>query len=540
MTALDTTKIFDQYTQYFVKDFAKNVHKHIASTNPISEQFLESFITDKAANLLQTEKISGKPVITDNTKFIYECVEYVQEKNIRDPLSLEAWNYVSSLPSQYHESIAKDVFTSALLYTKTLDQTLFGLVARDTDNTVKLIRTKLANYHQQTQSGGNLHIFNWGLLDDGLWLNAALMKAYDKTGAFRPGSPVAAYYTSVCYDYALAAVYSPISDEDSNQIESIITTLMASADADITESFEEVSSKVELHRLLRYISDLGQWVEFWKSGFRNSENLVSSIGMLSSMIRVLRGLKNISMAMGEETIVPPSVETRFDELLDILTLCLVGYEALREVHFNDTLILSAAIDNGLIDVYVNADVIKSFYDAGHTADDLMKLGMYAAENKTSAPSSGWTLSWALSRRDTIVSDIMATESDRRDLANATYVGVARGIIIDELSNMVSAYLELRSIDTISESAMEKINDISRSAVGLESSAVSFDLNEAVFGLLISSTGNDFVSGMANKLINNLSNENPEIKKHARILTIMETALETMVDHIYTEPVLEDQ
>jgi hypothetical protein len=151
----------------------------------------------------------------------------------------------------------------------------------------------------------------------------------------------------------------------------------------------------------------------------------------------------------------------------------------------------------------------------------------AADNLRVTPSDGWTLSWALARKDDIIAEVLSKQSqnqeDRdRDLANAV-----RNIVIVKLSDVVNSYLESAGHKPFTPDITRKIEDIAAMMV----TGSDVPLDDQVFGLLLYVTGNDFVKDTGERLIKYISSDNPEAKANALGLTVGETAIEDAIDFV---------
>jgi len=528
-----TFDLFNRYAQYFVEDFATSVFSHLKATYPLSQDYINEFVKHKVGAFFSGTYNSGATPINVVTRFIQECVDYANDHDVEDPSDRSTWDYISSLPSIHHDEIQATIFASAILYNKTVDQTLVGVVMRDSSVSSDLIRNAIQAQSVTNETGGKLNVFNWGLLNDGIWLNGALLKTYELSNAFRPGDTIVSYYAKVCYDFSRSnCEYSLIPQDDIDNIEGYIYQAVSSLGADLEAEYAAYKDKFDYVKSLTYASELASYVEYWEKGFSNTRIALEAVTILSSTITVLNAIKDSTRVTSEDddaVSIPDTIGDRINKMLDVLTLCLTGYEALRETKFSDTLIFDAnKASDSHVEVYVNDDLIGTYRSAGGEDQDLIHLGMYiAADNLRVTPSDGWTLSWALARKDDIIAEVLSKQSqnqeDRdRDLANAV-----RNILIVKLSDVVNSYLESAGHKPFTPDITRKIEDIAAMMV----TGSDVPLDDQVFGLLLYVTGNDFVKDTGERLIKYISSDNPEAKANALGLTVGETAIEDAIDFV---------
>lgn len=530
VASLDYNSLFNIYSKYFVKDYAIKVREHLKGSYYIDQEYLKVFSENKINELFKEPFEQVPSDINVITKFISECVQYAISKDLANIDSLETWNYISGLPSIYHDEINALVFATAVLYLKTIDDTLMNVLFKDSQDVADSIRIALQIKTGTNTSGAHLNTFNWGLLSDGMWLNKTLLYAFDTTNAFGPGLPMVAYYYTVCYDFARSKLtYPEIEQSDIDVVEGYLDAILSQCSKTISEQYTSLSN-FDLPANLRYASNLVPWIDYWEKGLTNPKILVESITLLSSLINVLTEIRKTGGTMVDDGLVPNALLMRLDHLINILSLCLIAYEAIRESTFENTLILyTTKNEDGTSEVFINSDTINAFHSIGLDDHDLVCMGIYITELSDIIPSNGYSLQWAVNRRDDIVNQVNATALERSEEAINRDKEVLRNIVIDKLTEITRSYLETKHIDTISQNITDTIGSIARNVA----SNNDISINDAIFNFLVMILDNSFLTGVSEYLVKYLSSDVGEDTTYALGLTVVESSMKEAMGYIYS-------
>lgn len=533
MTDITSQDVFRQYAKYLVEDFTNKTHSLMAGSYPLDDKYKQEFINFKVDELLGDISQISNPPINTVTRFINECSEYALENYEDKAMSREIWDKVSLLPSLHHEELQAILYASASLYDTTINDVLVGTVMRDAKDVAGGIRIAVESFMNEDPTGGRVNVFDWGLLNNGLWLNGALMKAYELSNTFRPGDQIVADYARVCYDFAYSrAEYTNAPREELDNISGYLFQALSIAGEDVTAEYNALETKFNFVKALAYSSELVSYIKYWQRGFSETNVTIDAIATMSSVISVLNAIKEVCRTNHEELLIPESIGNRINTMIDVITLALVAYEALRETQFSDTLIFTATKrEDGTIDVFVNADLLRAYESTGGDERDLIYLGLYIVENSSIVtPRTGWTLSWANSRKDDVMSEMIAKESFRREELDRGQRHNIKQTVFNKVFDVAQSYYEVANKDTTSLSPVivRQIDDISRGFNQQDATPIE----QSIYDLLLHVGNQDHVTSMGTKLINYMSSDNQEAKQNAKTLTFIDTAVEDFANLIF--------
>ena len=527
MATDETLTLYDAYARFFIEDFALKVYDHLKATFPIAEDKLKEFIAFKVDSYFSASHIAGNPANTEAGGLIRECVEFVEDNNLPDPLGRATWDYVSNLPSVHHDDLQKAVFNSAILYSNTITKGLIETVFADADTTTKSIQNAIADHVKSNATCGRVNLFNWGLLSDGMWLNGALLKAYYKTRTFKPDEKVTAYYAKLCFDYALGSTdYPVISDEHYSDMEHILDIMSAGTSEALQGEYEALKSSISLVNILKSKTELNSYINLWESGLRDANLLVTCVDQMSSLVRVL---SELAVIVEDDNY--GDVRSRILQAVEDVTLCLCGYEAMRESEYADKIIFcsKASEQDGLVDVYVNKDVLNSFYNSNKVDADLLILGKYLAYTfPNSNPKQAWSLEWANARFNEIETDILTRESDRNDEVRRKSANIIQAIVSEKLTDIARSYLETKDIHDIPGDVEANIGRVARLAV----KEVSPSIHTLIGNFLLAVVADPFITGMANTLMKHMELTDGVGHNEPIALTVLETAVQDAFDSVF--------
>jgi hypothetical protein len=519
--------VFKQYSKFLVEDFTSKVHGLVAASYPIDEQYKKDFISFKSDEIFNQDNTIGQLPINTVTRFVNECVEFALEHFPDNANTREIWNDISNRPSIHHDELQAITYSAATLYDTTIKDVLVGTVMRDAKDVSTNIRNSIASLATNNQSGGRVNAFSWGVLNDGLWLNGALMKAYELSNTFRPGDQVADHYAPTCFDFARS--YCEYDQMDRSEVDNINGTVfqaLSIAGSDITAENTALSNKFDIAKCLTYSSELEAYLKYWRTGFSNTAVAIDAITTMSSTIRILNAMKEVYRNQTEDdVIISSSINDRVNKMYDVVTLALCGYEALRETQFSDTLIFTAAKDtDGTVDVFVNDDLLRSYRSTGGEEKDLIHMGLYITDTPNRVtPKDGWTMSWATSRRDDVIAEMTAKQSARQEELDRGQLLNIKNTVFNNVYDVVQSYYENAGNGDMKPTpdVVRQINDIAANVVNQNAAP----LEQSIYDLLLYVGNRDDVTDMGGKLVNYMSSENPEAKQNAPALTLLSSALE---------------
>lgn len=536
------SSLMSVYAQYFVEDFAGRVMGHLQASVPVDETYLNDFITNQAGNRFSSESPIDITAVNPVTRFLYECSEYAIEKGIEDPEDRMAYESLRDLPSIHHDEINELVFSSALLYKKTIDETILGVVGTDARQARETIEAGAKSRTSVTETGGRVNVFTWGILSDGLWLNGALLRAFDMASIFRPGDQVVSYYATVAFDFARQYTVAPILPEGLTDSDAYaqLDVLISHGDDTTISSILSGDDQGEFASILLTPGVLSNYIDGWELGLKGTDAMVKSVANLSDLAVLLQHLIDVSKNLPEEIVISDFLLNRLDSVYNVVTLCLCGFEALRESRYNEALILCVgAPDNDpTVDVIINSDLVNSYKAAGGAEGDLVHVGAYLDPRKGHPPSiQGWSLAWVLERKDDIVADIVSDQIERTEALRANDAAVIQSLIQQTLRNLVQSYADAKGLSEIPIPVNNRINEISRLATGVDVQT-GFNLEQEILNLLINVISDPFVSQVTDRLTTYASSEEEDVRKNARALTVAETAVDDAVS--FLRPTEEEQ
>ena len=524
------------YGQYMTEDLAKDILNHLSASYPMKEAALESFVSTAVA-----EQVTKTPLVISNTntmcRFLYECAQYALESNIDDPASREAWDTVAALPSIHHPELKTLVYASASSYQKSLEQMVLGVVVHDAVTTAKSI-VQMANKRVAIQeTGGYLHTFNWGILNDGLALNAILMKAFDIAKIFRAGEKVVAYYVATALDFARQHSVMPLLEQN-EQVAGygsidVLISQMEQANAEATGDLLAGVSQEDLSALLFRPGEMGNFINYCEQGFSDVNVMMTVVDKLSTLYRLFSNLTLTLRDLDDENenFVSAQARQRIYAVQTVVTLLLAGYEALRETRYADALILSVKGTSAdpTVDVVVNGDLVNAYHAAGGNDEDLIYFGVHLDPRKgMPSPNTGWALSFVLERRDSVIPKILAENAERLEQLRTNDANVISAETIRIVNEVVESYAEARSVP-VSTKVREATFALARNVVGSDE---QFRLDQAITDILLNVIDDAHLTQMTSAFTS--YSLNAEDAQTAGAQTIAATAVADLVGYINTD------
>lgn len=502
------------YAKYFLADFPAMVLKHISASVPVDEAAISALVEEKMVASIDVNAVN--PV----SRFLYECAEFALESNLPDMASREVFDAIKVLPSMHHEEIQQLAYHSAEVYRATLDNTVINVIAKDANTTAELITASAKNRVSNTKTGGSVHGFTWGVLSDGLWLNNALMRSYEMAKVFRPGTKVDMQDAEIAFNATRSYTAIPELSEDQRTFsESGLAMVFNASDDRLTANVDLDTIKLLMFRP-GYIA---RTVEHWQEGLRNNKQMIESVEQLSQLARLLPEMKEVASRMGEEVLGDHTIENRLEEVYNIVTLCLSGYEALRESSFSESLII--AVENlgndPQVDVFVNEDNMQQFRMEGGTDEDLVHFGQFLDPRKGKrSPNVGWKVGWVLEQKDAVVAEMAASEAEMLEQMRTNDAEVIRNLAQHEIRNIVTTYVRATGAEEITAAMDRRIFDTAHT-LATQSADESFSLERDIFTMLSDATALPNVQRAAQHLLDHASEE------HARAKVIASMAMEDL-------------
>lgn len=528
--------ILNAYATYFVSDFATAVSANLEATMPVDVNVFNSVM-----NEVVPELVGDRQVYINSTdsfaRFLCECAIHAITSKIQNPESREAFDAIKDLPSQHHDEIQQAIFHASQLYSSTLDGVVLSTIALDADTAFKTIVSKSEARIATTETGGRVNIFNWGILNDGMWLNAALQKAFDEAKIFRPGEPVTAYYATTAFAVARQkALLWNVGHLTPAEIDGYLH-LLSAHDESVGLGLEVLADGDFTFRKIAFTAGrLAQAIDVWEASLRDPRNLIKSVTELSQHVETITKALELTRTMSEG-LIDDAIADRLQIVSDAITMVLVGFESARESRFAETLIfyVDGVGEDPTVDVFVNADTLPAFLAAGGEESDLPYLGLYLDPRKTDlpTPSNGYPISFGVKRRAELVPEMMAQSAERIEQLRANDAHVIRSIAVDTLTPLVKSYASA-AVNTaeFSNSLMVRIHEIANAITRSDSPETPVEAQ--ILQLLATASGDPFVKTVADTFEAYSLSEETTVAEAARPLTIANVAARDCVAHLFAD------
>lgn len=522
ITALSTV-----YAKYFVEDFTnqviENLGNNLTLTEDVKNEFMQQIALEKFANV--TFNLENP---NSATKFIYECAEYAVENDIRNADSRAVYEEISGLPSMYHEELNAYAYNASSLYLNTLDKTVCSVIGNDAATAAGTIVNGSKARMESEETGGRVKFFNWGVLSDGLWLNSALVKAYEIAKIFRPGDKISAYFTEVGFSFARNYVTSALSSDTDEAFQLLVTN----TPNDILTTLDGPGcNRWNLKSLLFQSGTMRLAIDFWEKSVNRPELLMESVEHLSQLAVVLPAFLETAKKLEAEDLIGSDITQRIDGINTSITLCLAAYEAARETIYADSLVMYVEGEGQepMVDVFVNQDTVNQYKSAGGEESDLASIGTYLDPRKGMITGKGgWAVDWAINRRSDILNEVTLSEHSRLEKKRVNDKNVIQSMVKDTMMDVVKPYAQATGLEVIPNVIKNKVDDLARkmvSPVALE----NFNLEAEIVSVLTDVIGDKFVANVADTFVNLATSDNEVYQQNARELTIVKTAFNDACD-----------
>ena len=437
LTQMSPFELASVYALYYAQDFAEDVLHQLNGTYDLSDEAVSKYVSEAL-----TKEMSTAPLVLRNTdtmgQFLLECATYALEHLEGDLDSREVWDQIKMLPSVHHQELQETVFTSASYYKKMFKGVLIDVLGQDAMVALKTIASIAKTRLASEETGGTIHYFNWGILNNGVWLNGALLKAYDLASIFNPGDPVVNYYATTAFDFArLKAELKPLDTDEQMHGAAELNLLISHIDEEEWDSTQ--ISEEEIKTLLFDLGNLRYQVDCWSLGINDIKYILQYLPKMSNYAKAFLLLLDSVRMVDEETLISEALLERLSQAYDALVLSLAGYEALRESRYQESFLLGVLPQGSdmLVDVYVNDDLIPAFRAAGGDDANLIYFGHYFDPRRgMMIPSQGWSLSYILNRQVEIASEMMAQTQDRLEALRANDAAFIEHHATEILMNLI--------------------------------------------------------------------------------------------------------
>ncbi|RZA12327.1 MAG: hypothetical protein EOP02_30460 [Proteobacteria bacterium] len=192
------------------------------------------------------------------------------------------------------------------------------------------------------------------------------------------------------------------------------------------------------------------------------------------------------MAISDQTV------ERISQAVEAVTMSLVGYEAMRETRFAGTLIMGVATEgtDPKVDVFVNADNIANYRASSGTDAELVQFGLHL-DPRAGMPASanGWSLQYVLDRRENVIPQVMAEDSNRLQRLRDNDAAVIRQEAGRITRDAVQSVLSARNVDTIPLALNQTISKFSQELTNGKS---EIRMDQELISMLAQASGDSFV------------------------------------------------
>lgn len=524
------------YVPYFVEDFAMSTLGHLKGSYPIDGDYLLANIQQETAAGLESLKLSVENP-NPSTRFLCELATHALTNDLKDPTSRVTYDQIKVLPSSHQDELAAMSYHAAELYQNTLDTTIAGVVVKEANAVSQLIHSQAQERISQTQTGGNIKHFSWGILSDGLWLNKALMRSFEETKVFRPGSDADLGWSRTSFAFAQRnASFTPLGREESFAAQEAFDVLLSNAN-DTIVNLPLHQNAHSLKDLLFKNNSLTNDLDQYEKGLKHPKAMVEAVSDLTSHVQLIAHLKDVAQQLGPD-VVPACIVERLDVVDKVATMALVGFEALRETRFADTLVLyvDAPTADPVVDVFINKDTISSYLAQGGEEEELVKIGNHLdPRNGIYTPTAGWSQTWIAERKDGIIEQVNANETKRLDLMRANDSAVIRDLVEHNLGNLAQSYSEACGRPDLKKDITQQIGRIAR-GVTQDVALEYFSLETEATKLLCNVIEDPFVTRSAETFVAYANHTDEDKRINAKALTVMSASIADILVNFSKEPV----
>jgi hypothetical protein len=492
------------YGRFFIQDTARDVMRHLAGSHRIDANELNAFVANATSDLC-----GSVPLVIGNTdsinRFLFECAQHAVDSGYEDPESYATWQAISALPSAHHDEICNLVYTMAVMYLESLSA--IDVVVNDARTAAATIVKSAQTRTSSVEVGGSLHLFNWGILNEGMWLHGALIKAFELASIFRPGDTPVAYYTSVAFDFARPRATMLYLEDDAKQTcLGELSILLSHCPAEQLDPLLESFNQTELADILFSSGHLENLFAVWQRGSTNTAVLLQSVDQLSVIARILTLLISTAKSLsGDGDLVGSITLERLERANDVVVLVLVGYEALRETKYAEAVILDVRSENDdpKVDVVVNNDLMSAFSATGMTDEDLVNYGVfYDPRRGIPVAPYGVPLRTMVDNRYSVIPKVIAEHSDRLEALRNNDSRVIQAETLRIVNDVVNSYLQAVGVDTVPITIRQRIDSLS---FDVTKDAGDFELDTTILGILIDVVGNDHLKDMTQTVVRLMAN-----------------------------------
>ena len=517
------------YVPFFIEDFAAETLSHLTASYPIEAAYLQEKVSEETKLGLESMSLSMTNP-NSATRFLCECATHALTNEIANPQSRAVYDQIKVMPSSHHEMLTQMAYNAADLYRTTLDVTVMGIVAKEAKSVSDLIQAQAAGRVSQTETGGSVKHFNWGVLSDGMWLNQALQYSYDAHRIFRPGADADLSWSRDSFDAARRHTYMPGLPRD-ERMEANASYEMLLAHANPAYVAQPLSSQAhQLVDLMFKDGALDRTLDNYAKGLSQPKAMVEAVGDLSAHVQLIAHLRTVAADLGSD-VISQTVVDRLNRVDNVLTMALVGFEALRETRFADSLILyvDGEGEDPTVDVFVNRDVVRAFEAKGGMEQELVKIGNHLDPRRGAhTPSAGWSNDWVLERKDAIIAQVIQEDGERLEQLRRNDSAVIRDVVETNLTKVAESFSQACGQESLTHATGQEIRRIARTMIS-EDAGSQFSLMTETTNLLCSVIGDPFVERAATKFVSYASHEDETVRQNAKALTVMSAAVADILE-----------
>jgi hypothetical protein len=490
-----TASVYSAYAKFFIEGYAKRMLIDTNFADGTNAAYLATYVSNRLRNMIG----EGVDVTHPNTfsLFISECVDLAIRSGRENPESYDVWDWVSELDSPHHDEILSAMNQEVQNFSDAIRLIIGGNVASDVKQTLELIELSVKNRVNYDTMGVTVEDFTWGVLADGRWVNNAITIAQLQWNIFHDNRPVTAYYAEIIKVR-------------------IRERLNFATDTDFTSHLDEDGMAAAT------VADLYRASSAWIEGYDDITRVAASVQKASQFITSYDSI--CEKVRTSEFIEEEQIEELLERLAHVkllATMALVGYEALRQTLYRDSLILNLKKDeSGDINVCVNADLMRQYTSNGGDEQELARFATWLTRRESVFPRDGFTLTWVESVRDNVNSDIYEQSEHRTAELDLQVQSETLAQFREHAGGLILSYLEDGSLTELPVEYANAIGDVAGS-ISSETGSSAYD---GLMTLVIKALNNEFISSIYESFRGHASAEDETEKANALALAVADVAI----------------
>ena len=485
-----TTNLMRVYARYFLMDYLAMVYNDLNQRTPLNVEELGP-LSEKLVDSFAARVAIDEHAVNAMSKYLFECATFAQSRDLGDLETREVYDLVSKGPSASYGEIVESARVASVVYDNVIRQTILGILAQDAKTTSDLIIGKIRERLSNEETGGRLHVFDWGILNDPVWLNRILTKSYDVARIHTPGERPIAYWATNGFGHAQALAKISQDMRQDVGLQGAFNIL-----SDNQEKFGGPGGDLmgtDLFTLLFNPGSLSIAIDEWQRSAGEPRMLVKGVGQASSLATIVQGMIKIAGEQ-DDAVINSALNDRLHQVLDAVMVALGAFEALRVTTYENTLIIEvvAPTTDPSVDVFVNGDTYKPYLASGGSDDDLMHMGVYLDPLKgIPTQRGGWDFGWVLSARDSVVPQVIASTQDRIAALRNQDAGIVMDIVTTCVSTLTNTYASAMSRDQVPTPAMIKTTALARALASKND--LDIDIGYSIVEILVATIDDRLVT-----------------------------------------------